>query len=108
MLKHACQFDPGLPQDTHKAPKLVTYDDFYKEIVKDGVPITIVEKVKRVGNPNAVFEFTDFNVKSLIVSGNLDLLKGVGTLQSDGLSAHDNINTVVDKIENLIPDNIEE
>lgn len=48
------------------------------------------------------FLFTDFSIKTIIESGNLNLLNPVGNILDNNLVAHDKVFSSSDKIDNFI------
>lgn len=61
--------------------------------------------IEEVNEDNSSFNFRDFSVRSLLESGNLDLLKGVGTIPNSSLEAHDNVYSTADLIDNYVNNN---
>lgn len=54
------------------------------------------------------FLFTDFSLKTIIESGNFNLLNPVGNILDTNLVAHDNVMSNTDKIDNYINNNLTE
>lgn len=64
--------------------------------------------IEEVTDEPSQFNYRDFSIRTLIESGNLDLLKGVGTIPDSHLTAHDKVFSSSDSIDNFANNNLTE
>lgn len=62
--------------------------------------------IEEVKDEPSLFNYRDFSVRTILESGNLDLLKGVGTIPDSLLTAHDKVFSTSDSIDNFVNNNL--
>lgn len=100
--RHMCDID--VCDDTTNYPRFrkITYQQI---IVGDLDPKVEIREV--LPEPSGLL-ITDLSLRSIIASGNTELLRPVGSISDTLLMANDKVNNIADRIDNFAENNIVE